>query len=88
MEAVAEEGRVVVRREGNRGGAKVEGQDGNLIGIVEVYRLTEELVVVEMKRSEKGGECGAQFWKDKLRPLLLEFAGEREVPVSGDFCKI
>ncbi|CAJ1811004.1 unnamed protein product [Sphenostylis stenocarpa] len=88
VEAAAEEGRVVVKREGNGGGAKLEGQDGNLIGLVVVYRLTEELVVVEMKRSEKGRECGAQFWKDKLRPLLHELAREREAPVPGDFCKI
>nr|KYP63801.1 CBL-interacting serine/threonine-protein kinase 11 [Cajanus cajan] len=82
VEAVAAEGRVVVRREGKGGGAKLEGQDGNLIGAVAVYRLTDDLVVVEMKRSEKGGECGAQFWKEKLRPLLVEFAAEREAPVS------
>ncbi|XP_027925854.1 CBL-interacting serine/threonine-protein kinase 14-like [Vigna unguiculata] len=88
VEAVAEEGRVVVRREKNGGGAKLEGQDGNLLGLVVVYRLTEELVVVEMKRSEKGGECGAKLWKDKLLPLLIELAGEREAPVSGDFCNI
>ncbi|RDX72348.1 CBL-interacting serine/threonine-protein kinase 11, partial [Mucuna pruriens] len=78
VEAVATESMVVVRREGNGGGAKLEGQDGNLIGLVVVYRLTDELVVVEMKRSEKGG-CGAQFWKDKLRPLLLEL--QQEAPV-------
>ncbi|WVZ05040.1 hypothetical protein V8G54_018386 [Vigna mungo] len=88
VEATAEEGKVVVKRERNGGEAKLEGQDGNLIGLVVVYRLTEELVVVEMKRSEKGGESGAKFWKDKLRPLLIELAGERETPVSGDFCNI
>lgn len=82
VEAVAEEGRVVVRREKNGGGAKLEGQDGNLIGIVVVYRLTDELVVVEMKRGEKGGKCGVQFWKDKLCPLLLELTSDLEEPVS------
>lgn len=82
VEAMTEEGRVVVRREKNGGGAKLEGQDGNLIGIVVVYRLTDELVVVEMKRGEKGGKCGVQFWKDKLCPLLLELTSDLEEPVS------
>lgn len=81
VEATAIEEKVVVRREKN-GGVKLEGQDGNFIGVIVVYRLTDELVVVEMKRSEKGGESGAQFWKDKLRPLFLKLAGEREVLVS------
>ncbi|TKY65699.1 CBL-interacting serine/threonine-protein kinase 11 [Spatholobus suberectus] len=80
--AAAEEAGVVVRREGNGGGAKLEGQDGNLLGLVVVYRLTDDLVVVEVERSEKGEGCGAQFWTDKLRPLFLELASEQEVPVT------
>ncbi|KAK7394987.1 hypothetical protein VNO78_15528 [Psophocarpus tetragonolobus] len=85
VEAVAaaeEEGTVVVRREESGGGAKLEGQDGNLLGLVVLYRLTDELVVVEMKTSEKGGESGSQFWKDKLRPLLYQLASQQELPVS------
>lgn len=81
VEAVAIEANVVARREKN-GGVKLEGQDGNFIGVIMVYLLTDELVVVEMKSSEKGGESGAQFWKDKLRPLFLKLADEREVLVS------
>ncbi|TKY65702.1 CBL-interacting serine/threonine-protein kinase 11 [Spatholobus suberectus] len=80
--AAAEEAGVVVRREGNGGGAKLEGQDGNLLGLVVVYRLTDDLVVVEVERSEKSEGCGAQFWTDKLRPLFLELASEQEVPVT------
>ncbi|KAK7294832.1 hypothetical protein RJT34_17729 [Clitoria ternatea] len=82
VEEVAKEERVVVKRKRNGGGAKLEGQDGNLIALVVVYRLTDELVVIELKRGDRGGGCGAQFWEDKLQPLLLELAHKPEVPVS------
>lgn len=72
VEEVAKGERVVVTRMENGGGAKLEGQDGSLIALVVVYRLTDELVVVEMRWRARGGECGARFWKDKLRPMLLE----------------
>lgn len=73
--------KVVVKRLKNGGGAKLEGQEGNLIALVVVYRLTEELVVVEMKKRGKGDEYNAQLWKNKLRPLLVELAENQEVPV-------
>jgi hypothetical protein len=73
---------VVVKMLENCGGAKLEGQEGNLIALVVVYRLTDELVVVEIKKRGKLEECGAQLWKNKLKPLLVELAQEQELPVS------
>ncbi|XP_057435377.1 CBL-interacting serine/threonine-protein kinase 14-like [Lotus japonicus] len=78
--AAAREAGLVVKRKENE--VKLEGHDDNLIALVVVYRLTDELVVVEMKRREKGCECGCKFWKDKLRPLLFELARKQEVPVT------
>ncbi|KEH23261.1 putative protein kinase CAMK-CAMKL-CHK1 family [Medicago truncatula] len=74
--------KVVVKRLKNGGGARLEGQEGNLIALVVIYQLTEELVVVEMKKRGKGDEYNAQLWKNKLRPLLVELAEKQEVPVS------
>ncbi|KAM7265255.1 hypothetical protein ACFE04_002938 [Oxalis oulophora] len=49
---------------------KLGGQDGNLIiVVVEVHKLTEEIVVVEIKTRE-GGLISDGIWKDKLRPYL------------------
>ncbi|XP_061368499.1 CBL-interacting serine/threonine-protein kinase 14-like [Gastrolobium bilobum] len=77
VEEVANGARFTVTRKGNGGGAKLEGQDGNLIALVVVYRLTDELAVVEVKSNE----CGAQFCKDKLCPQLLELAHKQIAPV-------
>lgn len=74
--------KVVVKRLKNGGGARLEGQEGNLIALVVIYQLTEELVVVEMKKRGKGDEYNAQLWKNKLQPLLVELAEKLEVPVS------
>jgi carbon catabolite-derepressing protein kinase len=74
--------KVVVKGMENCGGAKLEGQEGNLIALVVFYRLTDELVVVEMKKRGKGEEYSAQLWKNKLKPLLVELAQKQELPVS------
>ncbi|KAM0999056.1 hypothetical protein FF1_005812 [Malus domestica] len=52
-------------------GLEMEGQNGNLSIGVEVSRLTENLVVVEAKRT--GGDAGPykEMWKNKLRPYLI-----------------
>ncbi|XP_027349782.1 CBL-interacting serine/threonine-protein kinase 14-like [Abrus precatorius] len=80
VEEVAKDAGVVVKRMGNGGEAKLEGQDGNLLALLVVYRLTDELVVIEVKRCERVG-CGELLWKDILRPLLLELAHKQEAPV-------
>ncbi|XP_058753076.1 CBL-interacting serine/threonine-protein kinase 14-like [Vicia villosa] len=82
VEEVVKGTTVVVTKMENCGGAKLEGQEGNLIGVVMVYRLTDEFVVVEMKKRGKGEESEAKLWKNKLRPLLVELAKKPEEPVS------
>ncbi|KAJ9167472.1 hypothetical protein P3X46_022123 [Hevea brasiliensis] len=49
---------------------EIEGRNGNFALEVEVYRLTDDLVVVEARR--RGGEAGCfkQMWKYKLKPEL------------------
>ncbi|KAJ4719189.1 Non-specific serine/threonine protein kinase [Melia azedarach] len=62
-------------------GVELEGYNGNLVLVVDVYRLTDELVVVEAKR--KGGEAAYYdlVWKNKLRPKLV---CQQETPVTGN----
>ncbi|KAL4610891.1 hypothetical protein ACB092_08G085200 [Castanea dentata] len=51
-------------------GVELGGQSGNLVFCVDVYRLTEKLVVVEANK--RGGDTGCykDMWKNKLRPQL------------------
>ncbi|KAL5823869.1 hypothetical protein ACOSQ4_021769 [Xanthoceras sorbifolium] len=65
--AKAEKLRVKRRKEW---GIELEGQNGNLAMGIEVYRLTEELVVVETKR--RGGDARRfdNMWRSKLQPWL------------------
>ncbi|MED6226231.1 hypothetical protein PIB30_101504 [Stylosanthes scabra] len=66
--------RVVVRKDEKAcEGVKLEGLDGNFVIAVRIYRLMNELVVIEVKRKEKK-VGGGQFWRTQLRPLLLELA--------------
>lgn len=51
-------------------GLEIQGQNGNLVIGIEFYRLTDSLVVVEVK--SKGGDPGLykDTWRFKLTPLL------------------
>lgn len=62
-------------------GLGLDGYNGNLDLVIDVYRLTDELVVVEAKR--KGGDAGCygNVWKEKLRPKLVAQQG---ATVSGN----
>lgn len=53
-------------------GVELEGQNGNFGIAVEVYRLTDELVVVETKRTGGDAECYRDTWNNKIRPALVE----------------
>lgn len=79
-EVTAAEGVTVTRKEDGCG-AKFEGQDGNLVVLMSIYRLTDELVVVEVKRRGKESGSGSHFWSDKLRSRLLELVHKPETPV-------
>ncbi|WCJ28597.1 CBL-interacting protein kinase 18 [Euphorbia peplus] len=53
-------------------GFLIEGQNGNFAAEVEIYRLTEELVVVETRR--RGGDAGyfKEVLKSKLMPAICK----------------
>lgn len=72
VEAVADRNIVKVARKKDGCGVKIEGQSGNFVVWICVNRLTDKLVMVEVKMKEKGDGVGAQFWKDTLWPRILE----------------
>ncbi|KAI9153936.1 hypothetical protein LWI28_018728 [Acer negundo] len=82
--AKKEDDRVVVTKKDL--GVKLEGQDGNFIVVAEIYRLTEQLVVVEIKMSERKSGPNHDFWKDKVRPELchLIYRSEAKVVETSD----
>ncbi|EEF44641.1 CBL-interacting serine/threonine-protein kinase 11 [Ricinus communis] len=49
---------------------EIEGQNGNFNAEVEVCRLTDELVVVDVRRTGGDAGCFKQIWKSKLKPVL------------------
>ncbi|XP_073139858.1 CBL-interacting serine/threonine-protein kinase 11 [Henckelia pumila] len=76
----AENGGVRLRRKKDCG-LELEGQNGNYIVQLEVYRLTDKLVVVEVKREAGDANIFSDLWKDKIRPLIVR---RPEQQVSGD----
>uniref|UniRef100_A0A7N1A3V8 non-specific serine/threonine protein kinase n=1 Tax=Kalanchoe fedtschenkoi TaxID=63787 RepID=A0A7N1A3V8_KALFE len=84
VEAVATaEGMTVARRED--WGLKVEGHNGNCTIIIEMDRLTERLVVVEVSQREQIGQICRKIWKTKIRPMLssLIYKPEGGAGVAG-----
>ncbi|KAL3829028.1 hypothetical protein ACJIZ3_017830 [Penstemon smallii] len=61
-------------------GVELEGQNGDFVVRLEVYRLTENLVVVEVKRKCGDAVLFGGLWKDKIRPVILQ---QPEVEVAG-----
>ncbi|KAI3450254.1 hypothetical protein Pfo_006919 [Paulownia fortunei] len=76
----AEEGGVKLRKK-KECWVEIEGQNGNFVMRVEVYRLTDRLVVVEAKK--KAGEANVfwDLWKDKIRPVILQ---NQDLQVAGN----
>jgi len=66
--AATVEGIVVRRRK--ECGVELEGCNGNFAALVEVYRLSAELVVVEVRRRDGNGGVFRDVWRNKLRPFL------------------
>ncbi|EXB42361.1 CBL-interacting serine/threonine-protein kinase 14 [Morus notabilis] len=64
--------------------ARVEGQNGDFVAVVEVHRLTDKLVLVEVKQKERELVTGLQIWKDKLRPKLDGLVFQPGRPFSDD----
>lgn len=76
----ADTGGVRLRRKKDCG-LELEGQNGNYVVQLEVYRLTDNLVVVEVKKEAGDANMFSDLWKDKIRPLI-----ERQTQplVAGD----
>ncbi|KAE8722602.1 CBL-interacting serine/threonine-protein kinase 12 [Hibiscus syriacus] len=53
-------------------GVYLEGQDSNFILTVNVHQLTENLVVVEIRRREINSGPTNDIWGEKLRPKLVD----------------
>ncbi|KAL2484934.1 CBL-interacting serine/threonine-protein kinase 11 [Abeliophyllum distichum] len=69
MELVAKEEGLTVAKKGF--GVRLHEQNGNFVLMVQISRLTEELVVVEVK----SGGFGRDVWKERFKPLLNSFTG-------------
>lgn len=52
-------------------GFELEGQNGNLYAGIEVYLLTEKLVMVDVRRCGGDAVCFNNLWREKLRPQLV-----------------
>ena len=81
--AAAKEEKLTVTRNNDDWWAKLEGQDCNFVAVIEVHRLTEELVLVEVKLRDREVGSGMKIWKDKLRPKLEDVVCQPEASVSG-----
>ncbi|WOL04604.1 hypothetical protein Cni_G13326 [Canna indica] len=69
VEEVAKEEGMVARREREKGSsAVVEGENGDFVVRVEVYRMAGGVMVVEAEVG--GGAAEKGFWRDRLRPVL------------------
>ncbi|XP_051143743.1 CBL-interacting serine/threonine-protein kinase 11-like [Andrographis paniculata] len=51
-------------------GVELEGQNSNFVASLEVFLLTDRLVVVEVKRISGDAEAFSDLWRDKIRPVL------------------
>ncbi|MBA0644563.1 hypothetical protein Goklo_028706 [Gossypium klotzschianum] len=52
-------------------GVELEGKEGISGVAIEVYQLTDELVVVETKRTGSDAQWYKELWNNKLRPALV-----------------
>ncbi|KAG8371557.1 hypothetical protein BUALT_Bualt13G0100400 [Buddleja alternifolia] len=50
---------------------ELEGQNGNFVVGLEVYRLTDSLVVVEVKRKAGDAAAFGDLWRNTIRPVIL-----------------
>lgn len=75
VEEIAKEERLVMKRK-KECGVELEGQNGNFGIAVEVYRLTEGLVMVEARRIGRDAAAFRDLWNSKLRPQLCATGDE------------
>nr|UFP37819.1 CIPK4 [Lonicera japonica] len=65
-------------------GVLLEGHNGNLVAVVEINRLTEMLVVVEITRRESEAWASLEIWENRLRPQLSGLIYQPEIRVSSN----
>lgn len=71
VEEVAKSERLLRVKRRKESGIELEGDSGKLGVSIEVYRLTEELVVVEAKRTCGDEKRYSDTWNNKIKPALL-----------------
>ncbi|KAF7816217.1 CBL-interacting serine/threonine-protein kinase 11 [Senna tora] len=81
VEEIAKAEGLVVRRK-KECGVELEGQNGNLAITLEVYRLTEGLVLVEATRKGRDVAAFKDLWDTKVRPQLCAAGHEAESQVA------
>ncbi|KAF0924887.1 hypothetical protein E2562_014970 [Oryza meyeriana var. granulata] len=65
-----------------------EGEHGALAVATEIYELTPELVVVEVRRKAGGAAEYEEFFRARLKPSLRELVcDDRPCPDSGELCR-
>nr|XP_016470533.1 PREDICTED: CBL-interacting serine/threonine-protein kinase 14-like isoform X1 [Nicotiana tabacum] len=73
-----------MRVTGKNGAAvRVEGQNGNFVLVAEINRLTEKLVIVEVKKREIGAGTERGIWKQKFKPQLSGFFYKHDGQISS-----
>lgn len=80
-EMVAAENLTVAKKE--EWGMKIEGQKGNFAMVVEIKQLTDELVMIEVRKRQRAGASGRDIWSHTVRPLLMEIVHKPDETVSG-----
>ncbi|KAI3447847.1 hypothetical protein Pfo_004512 [Paulownia fortunei] len=78
IQALAEEEGMKVAKKGM--GVRLHGQNWEYVVMVEINRLTEDLVVLEVKRSG----FGRDLWTDKFKPRLNDLVHGPELQVAGN----
>lgn len=84
IEEVARLEKVNVRRKSEEWWIKIVGQNGSFAVSVEINRLTEKLVVVEIKIREMDAGSSRKIWEEKLRPKLKDLVYKPEALLSND----
>uniref|UniRef100_A0A5B6ZCI9 non-specific serine/threonine protein kinase n=1 Tax=Davidia involucrata TaxID=16924 RepID=A0A5B6ZCI9_DAVIN len=80
VEEVAKEENLTLKRR-KEWGVDLEGQNGNLVVGIEVYLLTDSLVVVEVRRRAGNAAVYNEVWKKKIKQRLI---GQPETQVAGN----
>lgn len=79
VEEVVKVDNVVRLKKKKEWGVELEGLNGNFLIGLEVFPLTDNLVVVEVRPTGSSGCMYNQVWKNKIRPELISLQQEQQV---------